>query len=262
MTTRLAAIDVVCFKWGTMYAAEHVNRLRGMVVRHMPAEVTFHCVTDDAAGIGSDIRIHPLSALPSPGWDAGHGNKLVAFSRDFLGLEGRPVLVLDLDLVVVGSLDFVLDQPEAPFVIAPGHGQYNGTRGHSAVYRLLVGSRCPVWDDLVADPAEAVAACQHQSGVAGHLSEQMWLDRSLPDMAFFPAGRVSYYRQDCGAQGRVLFGGLGRRWDLTTARWGVATPPPGTRVVSFAGRVQPWQVADGRHGVWRRAPFVQQHWHE
>ena len=260
MTSPLTAIDVVCFKWGPLYTADHVNRLRGMVVRNLPADVTVHCATDDPTGIDSDIRIHPLSDLPPLGWDAGHGNKLVAFSPDFLGLAGRHILVLDLDVVVVGSLDFVLDRPDVPFLIAPGHGQHAGTRGHAAVYRLVVGSRSHVWDDLVADPAAAIASCPHQSGVPGHLSEQMWLERTLPDMDFFPPGLVAYYRQDCRAQGRTLFGAVGRRWNLTTAMWGTATPPRGTKVVSFAGRVQPWEVAASRHGVWRRAPFVQENW--
>jgi hypothetical protein len=258
----MPAIDIAAFKWGSAYSSEHVNRLRAMVLLHLPAEVTFHCVTDDTVGLHPAIVTHDLAESLDGAPDLGHGWKLSAFSPDFLGLGGRQLVIADIDLVVLGSLDFLLERPDLDFVIAPGRNQWGGARGHAALYRLRVGANPQVWSGLVGDPEAAIAACQHHHGPPGHISEQMWLDHSFPEMAFFPDGLVAYYRQDCGAQGRYLLGSVGRRLGLSTALWGVARPPAGTRVVSFAGRTNPGDVADHHHHEWRRAPFVREHWHE
>lgn len=259
---RLASIDVVCFKWGAKYPSEQVNRLRAALTRHLPVGLVLHCVTDDSTGLHPDVVVHPigdsLEGLP----DLGHGKKLAAFSPDFLGLAGRHIVVVDIDVVVLGSLDFLLEQPDADFVITRGRNQWRGTRGHAALYRLRVGSNPHVWQDLVADPAAAAARCQHHLGAPGHLNEQMWLDSCFDEMTYFADGLVAYFRQDCGAQGRYLLGTLGRRLGLSTSLWGVARPPAGTRVVSFAGRVNPQDVEHHHYQEWRRAPFVKEHWHE
>ncbi len=256
----LQHLDVVTFKWGSLYSADAVNRLRGMVERRLPVPVRFHCVTDDATGLDSRIVVHALDDVAAAPWDLGTSRKLSVFQRDFLGLEGRHLAVMDIDLVVVGSLDFLLDRPDSDFVAVRGRNQYAGTRAHAALYRIRVGSRPAVWDDLLADPAGAIGSCQHHRGSPGHVSEQRWLDRTVTDMDFFPDGYVVYFRQDCGARGRPVLGPLGRRLGLSTARWGIARVPAGARVVSFAGQAQPWLVRDGSYGTWRHAPFVREHW--
>jgi hypothetical protein len=258
---RLTSIDVACLKWGPMYTADEVNRLHAMVVRHLPAEVTFHCVTDDATGLDPSIRVHDLEPYLVVDWDMGVGRKLCAFSRDFIGLEGAHVVFIDIDMVVIDDLGFLLERPDEDFIVVRGHNQYGGARPHMALYRHRIGSMTRIWDDALADPAAAIATCQHHRGAPGHINDQSWLDLNVPDMAFFPDGVLAYYRQDCGAQGRYPLGSVGRRLGLSTALWGVARPPVGTRVVSFAGRTNPGDVADHHHHEWRRAPFVKEHWH-
>jgi len=54
---------VICFKWGAKYGADYVNRLYGMVARHLSAEFLLHCFTDDASGIRSEVRCHDLPDL-------------------------------------------------------------------------------------------------------------------------------------------------------------------------------------------------------
>lgn len=254
-------LDVVTFKWGSLYCADDVNRLHGMVARWLPVPLTFHCVTDDAEGLDARIRAHALRDVADAPWDLGTSRKLAAFQPDFLGLRGRPLAIIDIDMVVVGSLDFLLDRPESDFLASRGRNQFAATRAHSALYRIRVGSNPHVWDDLLADRDRAVASCQHHRGRPGHVSEQRWLDRTVPQMDFFPDGYVVYFRQDCGARGRWLFGPVGRRVGLSSARWGRAHLPEGARVVSFAGQAQPRLVRDGSYGTWRRAPFVREYWY-
>lgn len=253
-------LDIVTFKWGTLYSADDVNRLRGMVERHLPVSPTFHCVTDDPTGLDPRVVVHDLDEVAAAPWDLGTSRKLSVFQSDFLGLHGRHLAVIDIDMVVVGSLDFLLDRPDADFIAGRGRNQHAGTRAHAALYRIRVGARPQVWAELLADPNDAIASCQHHRGRPGHVSEQRWMDRTITEMAFFPDGYVVYFRQDCGARGRPVLGSVGRRMGLTTARWGTAFVPDGARVVSFAGQAQPRLVQDRSYGIWRRAPFVREHW--
>lgn len=246
MTERLTALDVVCFKWGERYPSTYANRLRGMLLRHLDADLTFHCVTDDPAGLHPDFMAHDIAQFQIEGWDMGHGLKLSAFSRDFLGLAGRHILIMDLDMVVLDDMSYVLDRPDEDFIITPGHNQYAGTRGHSALYRIRVGSRPDVWEELIADPAATVSVYQHHNGGPGQLSEQRWLERCFEQMEFFPEGMLAYYRQDCDALGPGK----------------TAVVPAGARVVSFAGRVDPVHVQHSDYGDWRHAPWVAEHWRE
>jgi hypothetical protein len=119
---------VVCVKWGSKYGAEYVNRLAAGVQRNLTLKHRIVCFTDDREGIdeGIDIATLPLvddlkvcrQRAPScrpmlhltcfvPRWQQGWWYKAHLFSREaceVLG-EGTQVLYVDLDTVVVGSLD-------------------------------------------------------------------------------------------------------------------------------------------------------------
>lgn len=259
---RLSTIDVVCFKWGDRYPSVYANRLRAMLLRHLDADIVFHCVTDDVTGLHPEIVTHDIAAVRIDGWDIGNGVRISAFSRDFLGLAGRDVLIIDLDVVVVGDMSYVLDRPEEAFIITPGTDVSTKTRCHGAVYRLRVGSHPYVWEDLIANQDDTVAACQKEDGTAGQLSEQRWLDHCFARMEFFPDGMVAHYRRACAEApptGRLRF----LRHLLRAGRKRIdRLPPPGTRMVSFAGPVDPAHVAHSDYEGWLHAPWVAAHWRE
>jgi len=50
---------VLCMKWGTKYGPEYVNRLYGMVRRHLKGDFRFVCLTDRSDGV------RPDGALPA-----------------------------------------------------------------------------------------------------------------------------------------------------------------------------------------------------
>jgi len=96
---------VICMKWGTKYGPEYVNRLHAMVKRHLTLDFQMVCLTDDATGIHPDVRCLPIPALDLPPGSPERGwTKLVTFSEDLHGLQGT-ALFLDVDVVIVGSLD-------------------------------------------------------------------------------------------------------------------------------------------------------------
>ena len=99
-------MHVLCFKWGTKYGPEYVNRLFAMVKRNLSLPFAFHCFTDDSQGIRSDIECHPLPELdcPVPVNVPGMWRKTAIWRKDLAGIDGRALFV-DLDSVIVDAID-------------------------------------------------------------------------------------------------------------------------------------------------------------
>ena len=98
---------ILCMKWGTKYGPEYVNRLYAMVRRHLSGDFNFVCLTDDTKGIRSEVQCFPIPPLAlelAPGQVDRAWKKLTTFEENLYGLRGR-ALFIDLDVVIVGSLD-------------------------------------------------------------------------------------------------------------------------------------------------------------
>lgn len=246
---RLDHLHVLCYRWGTRYGVAYANTLRAMVARHLSVSHTFHCMTDDPTGLDPRIEAHLLPD-DQPG---GNWNKLMTFQRDFLGLAGEHVVCLDLDLVIVDSIDFLAGQTTEDFLI--GRNWAPRIRGNSSVYRVKVGAKADVWERFVADPEAVISRFHGKTRLGG---DQRWMNHAIETYRFFPDGRIVSFKRHCRAKALAcrLPGGL----TLSTARFGVAVPPPGAAIVAFHGSPLPPDVATGTHGRWRRAPFVQEHW--
>jgi hypothetical protein len=253
LASRIPFLNIVCYKWGTLYPSQEVNILRAMVRRNLTLPHSFHCITDDPAGLGDDIEIHPL---PDYGFQ-GNWRKLYTFSRDFLGLEGQFAVSLDIDIVIVGNIDFLADDPEKSFVIARQSWSQN-VRGHGAIYRVRVGSHTALWEDFVSDPKEAIA--RHASSPSGLHGEQNWFERKFETMEHFPQGKIISFKYHCEARSFKVFGRRGARIGLTTAHFGSARLPEDAAIVSFQHGPLPRDVQHKRYFHWKQAPFVAQHW--
>lgn len=256
----LKFLNIVCYKWGNRYSAEDVNILRASVARHLTVPHRFFCITDDARGLASDIEVRPLPL------DAmiGNGPKISTFSYGFLGLgEDDYVVSLDVDIVVVDSLDFLAEAPEKSFVIAKHRSRRSISRGHGAVYRVKVGSHRKIWDEFIADPHRWAARYPGMKS-GNKFSEQRWLEHQFAgrEMDFFEKNKVLIFREDCSARAGTAFLGfkLGQQ-GLTSAFLGEARLPNiGEAIVSFSGATKPKDVMNRHHGHLRRAPFVAEHW--
>lgn len=132
---------IVCVKVGTKYGAEYVNRLAAMVRRHTSTPYEFLCLTDDRAGV--DCASAPIDC-EYPGWWA----KLVLF-KPHPALAARRVIFLDLDTVIVGNIDFLLDY-QGPFAILRDFYRPNGYG--SAVMSIAPGYGCAIWQKLAEHP--------------------------------------------------------------------------------------------------------------
>jgi hypothetical protein len=224
-----------------------------MVRRNLTVPHKFHCITDNPEGLDADIEIHPL---PDHGF-AGNWHKLNTFSYNFLGLEGQYVVSLDIDIVIVGNIDFLADGPEKTFVIARQSWSEN-IRGHGAVYRVKIGAHTPIWDDFVTDYENAIT--RHASGPSRLHGEQKWFEHKFDVMEHFPEGKIISFKYHCGARSWKMFGKRGARLGLTTAPFGTASLPPGAAIVSFQNGPLPRDVRDSHYYHWKKADFVNEHW--
>ena len=50
-------LKIYCFKWGTKYSPEYVNRLFHSVIKNYKGNIIFTCITDDKLGLDSNINI-------------------------------------------------------------------------------------------------------------------------------------------------------------------------------------------------------------
>ena len=191
----MPAETVVCVKAGTKYDPDYVNRLAAMVRRNTSRKIRIVCFTDDATGLESGVEARPLPVAGLQGW----WNKVALFGETLPGVSGR-VLYLDLDVVITGALDPLLDH-SGRFVImdndyVPGF--------NSSVMLFEVCAQPDVWRRF------SVEETAHIGG------DQDWMALMVPDAELWPDGWCVPYRLRAAAQ-----------------------PPPETKVVVFSGRPNP-----------------------
>ncbi|MBV1903156.1 MAG: hypothetical protein KUG58_05920 [Marinosulfonomonas sp.] len=253
-------LNIICYKWGSKYTAKQVNILHASVGRNLSVPHKFICITDDPSGLDSEIATAPFPKQSL----IGNGPKIFTFSADFLGLGPNDFVVsLDIDIVIVGSLDFLAQNPELDFVIAKHRVASATSRGHGAVYRLRVGSHRHIWDSFAHDPEKWAEAYPGRKN--NRFSEQRWLEHHFKDkeMDFFPANKILIYRTDCNSRSfsRIL-GRKAGRLGITAAFMGQAKLPGiGESIVSFSGETKPWDVIERHHRHLKYAPFVAEFWY-
>lgn len=248
---KIKHLHVICYRWGTKYDVEYVNILRAMVARNLQISHTFHCITDSPEGLHENIIAHPL---PETGV-TGIWQKLMTFQSDFLGLKGEFIVSLDLDIVVVGNLDFLAEHPDKDFLIARNWSKHakagTAARASGSVYRLKVGSHAFIWENLIKDFDGAV---NRYHGKTRDVGEQNWLNAHINNFDFFPKGKVVSFKRHCNAKGHNILGLFNTAWI------GKAKPPEGAAIISFHGNPLPRDVRRGHYGGWRHAPFADKYW--
>lgn len=233
-------ITVVCWKWKsrpgyhTTYTADHVNRLRSMVSRHLRMPHDFVCVTDDAAGLDAGIRVVPITDEIGYHTHPRRPNcyrRLRAFAPDAAEWLGPRFLSIDLDCVIVGDITPLASRTEDFVIMGDGPRNRNGTPYCGSLWLLTAGARTRVWESF--DPQRSPEITK-RAGIIG--SDQAWIAHVLgPHEARFST-----------ADGVI---GYGR--DVLKKRRGV--PPPHTRMVFFYGLHDPSRE---RH----RHAWVREHW--
>ncbi len=200
----------------TRYTPEHVMIWAAMIRRNLSLPHTLAVVTDIEGDFGEGVEViappGEFEDVRIPTWKEARPQclrRLTMFRRDAADIFGADRIVCtDLDLVVFGSLDPLLDIKD-DFKITRGTAvsrAYNGS-----MMSLRLGTRPQAYEDF--SPAKAIEAGRRHVG-----SDQAWLARCLP-------GEKVWHPKD------------GVRF------WGALAVYGEIRVMFFAGELKPWILA-------------------
>ncbi|SMF75021.1 hypothetical protein SAMN02982989_4449 [Xaviernesmea oryzae] len=233
--------QVICINWGTRYGPPFINRLYAMVKRNITPPFTFTCFTDSRADLNPEILCEDLPPLDVPNMPVktkGIWPKARLWGPKLGNLQG-PVLFLDLDLVVTGSLDDFFEVGDANDVVMARNQTTPFERlGQTSVFRFPVGKLVSLQEKFRADP----------QGVADKYSfEQRFVTRNAPGgIKFFPRRWVLHFRQDC-------------RWPVPLNYFLAPRLPASARVVLFPRGFYPQNAVEGKFGKLGRAATPLEH---
>lgn len=222
--------QVICISWGSKYGAPYVNRLYAGVARHLTPPFAFTCFTDDPTGFNPAIRAEPLPPIDveMPVGTKGIWPKARLWGPRLGDLTG-PVLFMDLDLVVVGSLDdfFSFGDPDE-VILARNPNTPLERLGQTSLFRFPVGKLLPLQDAFRADPQGTAETYQF---------EQRFVTRNAPGgVRFWPDPWVRHFRMHCARTLPLNF-------------FLPPKVPAGARVVIFPGGLLPPHAIAGHWGV-------------
>lgn len=214
-------------RWGTKYGPEYVNRLYAMVTRHTTPPFRFYCLTDAPNDIRPEVTCLPLPELGCdlPRNTFGIWGKSRLWHRELPGVSG-PVLFMDLDVVVVGSLDPFFGYGDPDDVILARNPNTPFERlGQTSIFRYPVGKLAPLRERFLQDP----------QGIADQYRfEQRFVTRHAPGgIRFWPKGWVAHFKMHCIPPFPLNY-------------WMAPRLPPTARVVIFPGPLNPPDAIAGR----------------
>ncbi|BBB24424.1 conserved hypothetical protein [Isorropodon fossajaponicum endosymbiont JTNG4] len=237
-------VNIICMKWGDKFPVEYVNRLFGMVSRHLSIPFRFVCFTENSVGIRDEVEIQDLPELDLPprllerGW-----RKLTVFKQDFGGLSG-PTLFLDLDIVVVGNLDGFFTH-SGNFLIAHDKKNPKKIEGNSSIFRFEIGQYSEILSYFKQNSELVQNEVRHEQA---YLSREMYKQDKL---RYWPDEWVPSFKYRCCPS-----------WIKS---WFQAPfIPKGAKVILFHGLPNPPEAIIGRSGKWYRhiqpSPWIEKYW--
>ncbi|MDR1958974.1 MAG: hypothetical protein LBQ54_08020 [Planctomycetaceae bacterium] len=237
--------NIICMKWGTKYPPHYVNILAAMVRRHLTRPHRFVCFTEDAAGLNPEIEVRPLPELdipphlPERGW-----RKLTVFGEKLADLEGT-ALYLDLDIVILDSLEPFFEVP-GEFRIIKDWDFPQDLIGNSSVFRFEIGQYPDILDNFIKN---------RESIRQKHRNEQAYLSYAIAEkgiLDYWPEEWCRSFKRSC----------LSR---FPKCYFTVPKKPKNAKIVVFHGNPNPDTAVKGWVGkygfrVVRPTPWVRENW--
>lgn len=246
-------LNIICMKWGTRYPAHYVNVLFRSVGRHLSRPFRFLCITDDSSDLLPEIETCGFPENPGIR-QAKWPNvfmKLMITRDGFADLSG-PTLFLDLDLIVLGSLDDLFDYHPGDYCII--HNWIERRKqllrrrppiGNSSVFRFDAGRSNEIHETFLREIKDADDRSKFRT-------EQTFLTHAMKKPRWWPESWIRSFKY----HSRPVF-----PLNLLMA----PRPPRNARLLVFHGTPDPEDAVNGfkhakiHHRV-RPAPWVAEHW--
>ena len=155
-------LNIVCFKWGTKYSARHVNNLYKQVKRYLNYKFNFYCITDDSNDLDSNIQTYPFWGELDRIKNTSHAKKplnnfkrLKLYDRKILSYFNYNVLMLDLDVVVCGNIDFLAELQKNSMWLSASVGRNKETL-NTSVTRVINDEFCLIYDKFIQNPLKII----------------------------------------------------------------------------------------------------------
>jgi len=230
---------VICMKWGTAFPPDYANVLFAAVSSYLEPGFRFVCLTDDPAGLSAGIVAAPI---PDIGLSAeqiaapGVWRKLALFHPAVAELfPGARALFIDLDMMILGSLDSFFSADTGIVLIDSGKGWQKGAPEEysTATFAFTLGEQQQILQAFQVDPVGAMARFRNeQDFVAAHAT----------DLTLWPSGAVISFKRH-----------LVRRFGLDLFL-SVRPPFTGPAILAFHGEPRPSDLMRG--GIWGRFPHL------
>jgi len=223
----------------------------------MRKDYRFVCLTDDPSGIKEDAELK-IECYPLPDIELGSApiwsgwRKLSSLSpklAEDLELSGS-VLFFDVDVIITGPLDDLVDFAPGHFCIIENWTQLGRGIGNSSVYRFEVGKHGNIFDDFEK---------RHEEIYNTISNEQMYLTKMVAEdhaVQWWPASWCQSFKVHALPH-RLLRPFI------------PAKLPQDCRVLAFHGPPKPLDAAKGiwakgaggKRGRWiRPAPWIKDYW--
>jgi len=199
----MSDLTVTCFYWqdehrrrNYIFNPEHVHILKNMVSRHLSIPHRFVCVTNEEIEGVDTIQLDMEKHVPGTVFA-----RLYQRSPDY-PIKGR-ILNLDIDMVITGSLDELVDRDEpSVWWRNPNYSSGGASRAfyQTSIQLFTQGANQELWDDF--DPVETPKWVNRRFGGA----EQAWVSERLPwtepywdeRHGIYGAGRLFHGQPDKG----------------------------------------------------------------
>ncbi|MBQ2631538.1 MAG: hypothetical protein IJG13_17815 [Kiritimatiellae bacterium] len=237
-------VNVLCLKWGKRYGADYVNRLYRGVSANLSRPFRFVCVTDDPSGLAAGVETAPFDEQP-PGMQLNRYyptwpnllSKLTVFRKGFAGLEG-PTLFLDIDQLIVGSLDCFFDYRPGEFCMIHNWIEFRKRIlrprpfvGNSSCFRFEAGGRFDyVYRTFLREMAQAM-------DMEVFSTEQRFMTHAVGEanVNWWPANFVCSFKRSC-------------TWPWPLNHFLAPRRPADMRILCFHGDPSPEQAIAGYRG--------------
>lgn len=235
-------VNVICIKWGNLYGPEYVNKLFSMTKTHLTIDFRFACMTDNPEGIDKNVEIFPIPELRVPAAKSRSPWKKLTLLSEHIGDLSGKTLFLDLDVVILDSLDPLFEYADE-FTIIENWTQRGRGIGNSSVFCFEIGKYADVLDYYKAN-VDAV--------IAEYDNEQTFISKKIDHIKYWPEEWCRSFKFHSIPKGPLRY-------------LKEPTIPKGCKILAFHGHPNPDQAIIGDYGgritkYFKAATWLERYW--